>query len=139
MAVTVTAIPDTHKDLLEGPVYVTLVTVMPDGQPQATPVWCSFDGTHVWINTVQGHQKARNMRRNPKVTVLAVDPKNPYRWIEVRGTVEEITEKGALDHINALSLIYRGDADYYATRPEWRGKETRVICKIRPTHINVRG
>jgi PPOX class probable F420-dependent enzyme len=139
MAVSVTTIPDSHKDLLEGPVYVMLVTVMPDGQPQATPVWCGFNGTHIWVNTVKDHQKARNMRRNPKVTVLAVDPKNPYRWIEVRGTVEEITEDGALDHINALSLIYRGDADFYSRRPESRGKETRVICKIRPKHINIRG
>jgi PPOX class probable F420-dependent enzyme len=139
MSATVTAIPDTHKDLLEGPVFVMLVTVMPDGQPQATPVWCSFDGTRIWINTAQGRQKARNMRRNPKVTVLAIDPKNPYRWLEVRGTVDEITANGALDHINLLSKLYRGSADYYAARPEMRGKEERLIFKIRPTHVNARG
>jgi PPOX class probable F420-dependent enzyme len=139
MIASVTAIPDTHKDLLEGPVYVMLVTVMPDGQPQATPVWCSFDGTHIWVNTAQSRQKARNMRRNPKVTVLAIDPKNPYRWIEVRGTVDEITDKGALDHINMLSMLYRGNPDYYSRRPDMRGKEARLIFKIRPTHVNTSG
>lgn len=56
------AIPDKYRDLLDGPVVVALVTVMPDGQPQATPVWCSYDGSHVWVNTARGRQKDQNMR-----------------------------------------------------------------------------
>lgn len=129
-------IPDSHKDLLEGPVFVTLVTVMPNGQPQATPVWCNTDGSHVLINTARGSQKDRNLQRNPKVTVLAIDPKNPYRWMEIRGVVSNSTEVGALDHINALSKLYRGQEDYYAKMPERRGKETRVTYQITPMHVN---
>jgi PPOX class probable F420-dependent enzyme len=129
-------IPDSHKDLLEGPVFVTLVTLMPSGQPQATPVWCNTDGVQVWINTVRGHQKDRNLQRDPRVTVAAFDPKNPYRWMEIRGVVSEITEQGALDHINGLSKLYRGNEDYYAKYPERRGTETRVIYKITPMHVN---
>jgi PPOX class probable F420-dependent enzyme len=132
-------IPDSHKDLLEGPVVVTLVTVMPNGQPQATPVWCSTDGSHVLINTARGRQKDRNLQRNPKVTVLAIDPKNPYRWMEIRGVVSDSTEVGALDHINALSKLYRGQEDYYAKMPERRGKETRVTYQITPMHVNTGG
>jgi PPOX class probable F420-dependent enzyme len=132
-------IPEAYKDLLEGPVFVTLVTMFPNGQPQANPVWCSYDGTYVLINSARGRAKDKNMRANPHVTVLAVDPKNPYRWIEVRGKVEEITEEGALDHINTLSKLYRGEPDYYAPNPQSRGKETRVIYKIKPVRVIVRG
>jgi PPOX class probable F420-dependent enzyme len=133
------SIPDSYKDLLEGPVVVVLVTVMPDGQPQATPVWCNTDGTHVLINTARGRQKDRNLRANPKATVLAIDPKNPYRWMEIRGLVTEITEEGALDHINALSKLYTGSGDFYAQNPQARGQETRVTYQITPVRITARG
>jgi PPOX class probable F420-dependent enzyme len=129
-------IPSDKRDLLERPVVVTLVTLMPDNQPQATPVWCSFDGTHIWVNSAKGRQKDQNMRDRPRVAVLAVDPENPYRYLEVRGEVGEITEEGAVDHINALSKKYTGRENYYAGNEAMRDKETRVIYKIKPTHVN---
>ena len=132
-------IPESHADLLAGPVYVTVVTVMPDGQPQATPVWCNYDGKRIWINSAAGRQKDKNVRSNPKVTVFAIDSSNPFRWIEVRGTVTEITEDGAVDHINALSELYTGNADYYSFNPGAKGQETRVIYKITPTKVNSMG
>jgi PPOX class probable F420-dependent enzyme len=102
-------------------------------------VWCSTDGAHILVNSAKGRQKDRNMRANPKVAVLALDPKNPYRWIAIRGVVVEITEDGALEHINALSKLYRGYEDFYARMPERRGQETRVIYKIKPTRVNTGG
>jgi PPOX class probable F420-dependent enzyme len=132
-------IPQQYLDLFERPVVVGLVTLMPSGQPQATPVWCSYDGTHVLVNTARGRQKDFNMQRDEKVTVLAIDPENPYRWMEVRGKVAEISEDGAVDHINALAKKYRGDDDYYARDPDLRSKETRVIYRITPVKVNARG
>ena len=111
-------IPEAFRDLLDRPVVVGLVTVMPDGQPQATPVWVDFDGTYVRINTKQGRQKAKNMQPGAKVTVLAIDPDNTGRWMEVRGQVVLVTEEGAVDHINALSLKYDGVADFFAGKEE---------------------
>jgi PPOX class probable F420-dependent enzyme len=131
-------IPDDYRDLLERPIVVTLVTLMPDNQPQASPVWVSYDGEHVWINTARNRQKDRNMAARPQVTVVSVDPKNPYRYLEVRGVVDETTEEGAVDHINSLSARYRGVEDYYAGNPAQRGKETRVIYKIKPTRVVTR-
>jgi PPOX class probable F420-dependent enzyme len=128
------AIPEDKKDLLEGSVVVTLVTLMPDGQPQGTPVWCSYDGTHILINSAKGRQKDHNMRSDPRVTVVAIDPENPYRYLEVRGEVVEITEEGALEHINSLAKQYFGRDDFYAGNEAMRGKETRVIYKVRPTN-----
>lgn len=132
-------IPESHRDLLEGPVVVALVTVMPNGQPQATPVWCMYDGTHILVNTARGRQKDQNMQHNPKVAVLAIDPQNPYRYLEVRGQVDEHTEVGGVDMINRLSELYTGQRDYYAGMPEMRGKERRVTYKIRPTHVVASG
>lgn len=128
-------IPEELRDLLDKAIVVVMATVMPDGQPQATPVWCSYDGEKIWINTVVGRQKDKNLQRDPKVTILAMDPNDVHRWIEVRGHVVERTEAGAVDHIDQLSRLYRG-ADYYKTRPEKLGKETRVIYKIQPDRIN---
>jgi len=129
-------IPEDKRDLFDNPVVVTLVTVMPDGQPQATPVWCSYDGEYILVNTAKGRQKDINMRERPKATVMVLDPENPYRWLEVRGEIAEVTEEGALDHINMLAKEYFGRDDYYETMPDLRNKETRVIFKIKPTHIN---
>ncbi len=132
-------IPESHRDLLDDPVVVGLVTVMPNGQPQATPVWWTYDGTYIIVNTACGRQKDRNLRANPQVTVLAIDPQNPYRFLEVRGEVAECTEQGALDVINQLSEKYTGNADYYWRNPQMRGAEQRVTYKIRPLHVVARG
>ncbi len=132
-------IPTSHADLISGPVYITLVTTMPDGQPQATPVWVNLKGDQVWVNSAAGRQKDKNMRANRKATILAIDPQNAFRWIEVRGTVSEITEEGGVDHINELSELYTGNADYYSFNPASKGTETRVIYKITPDKVNTSG
>jgi PPOX class probable F420-dependent enzyme len=134
-------IPDSHKDLLEQPVYVALATVMADGQPQVTPVWCSYDGAHILVNTLRGRIKEKNMKARPKVTILAIDPKDPYRWLEVRGAVEAMTEEGAIEHINQLAQLYANKKNYYGdyVPAERRHQETRVICKIKPTKVVTAG
>jgi PPOX class probable F420-dependent enzyme len=130
-------IPDTHKELLEKPVYVTLVTVMPDGQPQASVVWCDYDGTHILVNTARGRRKEKNMSERPMATILAIDPENSFRYLEIRGKVVEITEDGAIDSINKLAKQYTGKSNYYGdfAPAEWADKEVRVICKIEPTKV----
>lgn len=129
------SIPEEFMDLVTRPVVVTLVTVMPDGQPQATPVWYSYDGTHILVNTARGRQKDKNMQNRPKVTILAVDPDNPYRYMELRGEVVGEDEEKGLAHINELSQKYRGIEDYYSGNPAMRGKEQRVVYKIALTKV----
>src|SRR5690242_11626249 len=70
-------IPETHRDLLDGPYWVALTTLMPDGQPQCTPVWCNRAGAYVLTNTMRGFRKEQNMRANPRVTLLVYDPRDP--------------------------------------------------------------
>lgn len=130
-------IPIQFLDLVNGPPVAALTTVMPDGQPQTTVVWCNFDGTHVLVNTMRGFRKERNMRLNPKVTLLCYDPCQPLRSIEVRGMVVEMTEVGAMEHLDCLSELYTGRSPYFGTcvPAELKEKEIPVLCKVLPTHV----
>jgi PPOX class probable F420-dependent enzyme len=134
-------IPESHRDLLQGPLVVTLATVMPDGQPQATAVWCKYDGEHVLMSTVRGRQKEKNMRERPLVAIMAIDSQDPYRYLEVRGKVAEITPEGGLDLINELALLYVNKPKFYGgvAPAELAGKEERVVCKIEPLKVTAFG
>jgi PPOX class probable F420-dependent enzyme len=132
-------IPDSHRDLLAGPVNVVLTTVMPDGQPQTTPVWCNLDGDDVLINTMRQFRKAKNMAANPMVTLLAYRLKQPLRNIEVRGRVVEMTEKGALDHLDELNMLYGAGPQFFgdSVDAELKHKFTPVKVRIRPVRVRV--
>lgn len=81
-------IPDSHLDLITAPLTVTLATVMPDGQPQLTAVWCLYEAGEIRISVADASQKAQNLTKHPQATVLAIDTNNPGRYLEVRGTVQ---------------------------------------------------
>ena len=127
-------IPPEFLDLATTPPVAALATVMPDGQPQTTVVWCDFDGTYIRVNTMRGFRKEKNMRLNPRVTLLCYDPREPLRALEIRGRVVEMTEDGALAHLDTLSELYTGASPYFgACVPvELKDVETPVLCKIRP-------
>ena len=134
-------IPATHRDLFTAPVHGILSTMLPDGQPQSSVVWVDCDDQHVFINTTLERQKGRNMRRNPRVSLLVVDPQHSNRWIEIRGRVADITSNGAQAHADALTRRYSGGhkqhfyGDVYPV--EQKHQETRVIVRIEPIHITV--
>jgi PPOX class probable F420-dependent enzyme len=128
-------IPEKFLDLFQKKAFGNLATVMPDGSPQVTPVWVDFDGSHVVVNSARGRQKDKNMQRNAKVAVSILDPDNPYRYLEIRGTVDAITEEGADAHIDKMAKKYMGKDTYPYRRPE----ETRVLYKILPTKTTQMG
>lgn len=128
-------IPEKYLDLVDEPVVVQLATVMPDGQPQVTPVWCNRHGEQIWVNSAVGRQKDLNMRERPQVTIGIMDPQNPYRYLEIRGRVVETIEgPAARDHIEALSQQYFGRSFNY-NDPD----ELRCIYKIQPTRVRGSG
>jgi PPOX class probable F420-dependent enzyme len=127
-------IPDNYLDLFRKPAFAHLTTLMPDGSPQVSPVWCEYDGTYVVINSAKGRQKDRNMRRDARVALAISDPDNPYRYLQVRGKVVDITEQGADAHIDKLSHKYMGK-DYPYRDPS----STRVIYKIEADHASASG
>jgi PPOX class probable F420-dependent enzyme len=134
-------IPASHLELIDGPYTVVLSTVMPDGQPQTTPVWCNRKDDFIFINVMKGFRKEKNRRLNPKVSLLVYDPKNPLHNLEIRGCVIEMTEDGAVEHNDELARLYLGKADAKffgdAVPAELQSKYAPVRVKISPIHIRV--
>lgn len=123
-------VSDEYKDLLadETRAFAYLATLMADGSPQVTPIWFNTDGIHILINSATGRVKDRNMRARPQVALVIADPKDPYRYVQIRGRIVEITQEGANAHIDALAGKYTGTAKYQGHRPG----ESRVTYKILP-------
>jgi PPOX class probable F420-dependent enzyme len=125
----------TYRDILTKKAFAHLATVGRDGTPQVTPVWVDFDGTHVRFNTARGRVKDRNLQRNPRVALAVQDPDNPYRYVQIRGRVVEMTEQGADAHIDALAKKYIGQDRYPWRRPG----EVRLTVKILPERVHGMG
>jgi PPOX class probable F420-dependent enzyme len=121
--------------LLKQPSTCYIATTMPDGSPQVTQVWCDTDGEHILVNTVEGHQKARNIARDPRVAVTVSDPARPSRYHAVRGRVVDVTRDGGVEHIEKLSQRYLG-------RPyPWYGgrDQVRLVVTIAADRLHSMG
>jgi len=123
---------DRYRDLLEQKkAFASLATVMPDGSPQVTPVWFDYSGGRIRVNTAKGRVKARNMQPGSRVSVMILDPDNPYRYVQIRGRVAAVTENGADAHIDALAKKYLGQDKYPFRQPG----EVRVRYEIEPLAV----
>lgn len=130
-------IPESFDDLFERETFAIFGTLMPEGTPQLTPVWIDLDEDgYLLVNTARGRQKEKNVERDPKVGVCVMDPDDPYRYVSVRGEVVEVTEEGAIEHIDALARRYM-DVEEYPNHGEESG--ARVIIRIRPDRVTSTG
>lgn len=129
------AIPQTFEDLFTKRAFACLATLMPDGSPQVTPVWVDRDADLILVNSARGRMKDRNIRRDSRVSLAIVDPDNPYRYLEIRGKVVEVTEQGADAHIDRMAKKYLGQDKY----PFREAGEVRVLYKIRPARSRTMG
>lgn len=127
-------IPDDFVDLLnEKKAFAHVATKNEDGSLQSTPVWIEYDGEYVVFNTNRSRRKTTNLSERPETAISIHDPDNPYRYLEVRGTVERIEEENADEHIDKLSRRYIGE-DYPYRQPG----EVRVKVYVRPEEISFR-
>ncbi|HEX9616649.1 MAG TPA: PPOX class F420-dependent oxidoreductase [Anaerolineales bacterium] len=130
-------IPQSHRPLLSDEVraFAFLATTMEDGSPQVTPVWFNTDGEHILINSKQGRVKDENIRQRPNVALAIQDPDDPYRYLQIRGRVVEITTEGAREHIDHLAYKYTGDEQYKGFHPG----DVRVTYVIESESVSVMG
>ena len=105
MAVTLSA---DIKRLLDGPNFVHLATLMPDGSPQSVPVWAGRDGDRIVICTGENSLKAKNTRRDPRVGLSIVDFDDPYAEVQIRGRVVERRPDPELKVMDPISRKYTG-------------------------------
>jgi PPOX class probable F420-dependent enzyme len=129
------SLPEQLIDLLRGASLCFISTVMPDGSPQVTQTWVDTDAKHILINTAEGFQKVRNVRRDPRVAVAVADPDKPLVYYSVRGEVSSISTDGAADHVEELSQRYFGQSF------PWPGgrDQARLILTISPHKISTPG
>ncbi len=123
------ALSDLAKRLVDGRTFAVVSTINPDGAPQSSVVWVKRDGDDVLFSTIRGRRKTRNMERDPRVGVTLYDPADPYRYVEVRGTVS-LTEEGGPELIQELSRKYDG-MPFQEGRPD----NVRVVVRVTPARV----
>ncbi len=128
-------IPENYMDLFNKKAFGSFTTLMPDGSPQTTPVWVDLVDGKVLVNSALGRQKDKNLRRDPRVAVTLIDPDNPYRYLELRGRVSEITHEGADNHIDKMAKKYLDKDKYPFAQPG----EKRIIYKIDIERVSPHG
>jgi PPOX class probable F420-dependent enzyme len=121
------ALPDALLEVLRAKPICFVTTLMPDGSPQISQTWAGTDGEHVLINTVDTHQKTRNIKRDPRIAIGVADPAAPARYWALRGRVVDATTEGARESIDELSQKYLG-----RPYPGFGGssEQQRVLLKI---------
>jgi PPOX class probable F420-dependent enzyme len=131
------SIPEKYLDLLRGDkkAFAVIATTMPDGTPQATPIWFDYTDGKIRVNTARGRVKDRNMKPGSKVAMAIIDPDNPYRYVQIRGPVVKETEDGADAHIDSLAKKYLGQDKYPFRQPG----EKRVTYVIEPESVQAQG
>ena len=128
-------IPESHADLLEALTVANIATVGPNGEPQVNPVWFEWDGDTINLSQNDAKQKFKNLQANPKVAVSILDPENPYRYLEVRGTVTDFIDDTDYAFINRQAQRYTKEETFGGLQPG----ERRIIVKIKPEHTSAMG
>ena len=123
-----------ERAFLESPFVGVVTTLNGDGSPQSTIVWVDVDDDGVSINTAYGRVKPQNLARDPRLSLVVVDPEDPYRWLKVNGT-GTLVDEGADAHIDRLSRKYTGREIYASRQPG----EQRVSVRISVERILSRG
>ena len=128
------ALTEQARSFLQRPFVGEVTTLRSDGSPHTTVVWVDVDTDEVIFNTAVGRAKERHLRNDPRISLIVVDPENPYRWVSVSGKAE-LDTTGADDEIDKLAKKYLGQDEYPWRNPE----ETRINVRIRPEHVEATG
>jgi PPOX class probable F420-dependent enzyme len=123
-------IPESHRDILEKKAFAHVATIGPRGEPQVSPVWFDWDGTHVRLSLVPQRQRFKNLERDPRVALAISDPDDPYRNLELRGAVVRVERDADRSFVDGLTKKYIGQEKYPWDPP---GAE-RFILVVEPRH-----
>lgn len=124
------AIPHDLEDILTKRAFAHIATIGPQGEPQSNPVWVDWDGEHIKFSQTTTRQKYRNIQRDARIAVSALDPDQPYRYLEVRGKVVRVDDDPDNAFINKMAKKYM-DADEY---PYHQPGDQRIVLHVEPEH-----
>ena len=126
-----------YKALLDRPITVVLGLIGPDGRVGLTPMWFDYEGDKILVNTASHRAKCEWIRKRPQLTLLIVNPDNPYHWVQIKCTVESEQrewESGGDRVTKQLDTIwtkYTGNAPPYGLRdPGIEEKRVLFVCRV---------
>ncbi|MGP3989591.1 PPOX class F420-dependent oxidoreductase [Streptomyces sp. 3N207] len=119
---------DQLKKVLDSKVFIAVATIQPDGSPQVSPVWVKRDGEDLLISTTIDRRKTKNLRRDPRVTILVQPAEEPYTYAELRGTAS-VTPEGGQELIEELAHKYVGKS-YAEFNPAAGEDAERVVVRV---------
>jgi len=119
-------------DLFDKKTFGVLSTLEEDGSPQSSVIWIDINKEYILFNSIKKRQKYKNIKRDPRVSLLILDPENNYRYLEIRGIIEKISTKGAEEFVDKLAKRYMGKETY----PYHRPGITRVIYYLQPEKVH---
>ena len=122
------------KELIDGKNFASVATLMQDGSPQVAPLWIDREGDTIILNTTRSRQRTRNLRRDQRVAITVFDQDNPYSNVSIRGKTIEITEEGAEEHIDKMSMKYLGKPKYPCE--DRTPKDPRILIRVEAKHIH---
>jgi PPOX class probable F420-dependent enzyme len=123
-----------RRFLADNPFVGVVTDLREDGSPHSTPVWVDVEDGKVSFNTAYGRAKPSHLQRDPRASLIVVDPEDPYKWVAVSGHTE-LTDEGADEQIDKLAKKYLGKDKYPWRKPE----EKRVKVLIEPEQVESRG
>ena len=126
--------PERLAEITEPPVLGILTTVNPDGSPQATPIWYYYDGEHFNVTCYDHRVKARNIKRDPRVTLVVVDTANYGDPLIVSGAAV-LVEEGAAEATERVAIRYEGEKAGRESAARLNARGQRVIIRIMPQRI----
>ena len=121
------------KELIDGKNFGSVATLMQDGSPQVAPLWIDRVGDTIILNTTRSRQRTKNLKRDRRVAITVFDQANPYSNVSIRGNTIEITEEGAEEHIDKMSMKYLGRPYPWEDRTP---KDPRILIRVEAEHIH---
>ena len=116
------------KAFLDEPIPMLVGTTRRDGSVQMTPVWFEYRDGQIWLNGGPQRDWFKHLRRDPRVSLHVLDPKNMFRHVQIQGRLADSTTEGADDHIDRLAQRYQGG-------PYRNPKVDRLIIRIDPERV----
>src|SRR5208337_4849670 len=121
------------KELIDGKNFASVATLMQDGSLQVAPLWIDREGDTIVLNSTRSRQRTQNLRRDPRVAITVFDQSNPYSNVSIRGKTIELTEEGAEEHIDKMSMKYLGRPYPWEDRTP---KDPRILIRVEAEHIH---
>jgi len=121
------------KELIDGKNFASVATLMQDGSPQVAPLWIDREGDTIILNTTRSRQRTKNLRRDQRVAITVFEQANPYSNVSIRGKAIEITEEGAEEHIDRMSMKYLGKPYPWEDRTP---KDPRILIRVEAEYIH---